>query len=306
MTDAALTHLDLTAAREAYASGGNVTETLRRQLGTGANTPAIIEAAYDLQAGSYIAWVRENRAQAERYAAELASLLAPHLGAGGALLDIGTGELTTLSLLSAALPAVPERILAFDISWSRLAAGLAFARAEMGAAFPRLSAFSAGIGAIPLADGAVSVTTSSHALEPNGGSLAPLLAELFRITRDRLVLFEPSWEHASEEGRRRMERLGYIRDLPGAVAALGGRVEQLTPISAVANPLNPTVCFVISPPPRAAALGGEGFTVPGTSLPLEPRAGGLWSRRTGLWFPVLGGIPVLRPEAGVLASALAG
>jgi SAM-dependent methyltransferase len=305
MADAARKHLDLLAARAAYAAGENVTETLRRQAGLAGNTPAIIEAAYDLQAGSYIAAVAAGRERAGAYAAELAALLSRHVGPATTLLDIGTGELTTLSLVARALPALPARLFAFDISWSRLAAGRRFAAAEMGPAFARLTPFVAEIGAIPLPAKSVSVTTSSHALEPNGAALPGLLAELFRVTREALVLFEPSWEHAGEEGRRRMERLGYIRDLPGAARALGGTVAETVPLRNIANTLNPTVCHVILPPPQGAAgVAGEGFSVPGTDLALVPAEGGHWSAETGLWFPTLRGLPVLRPSAGVLASTL--
>lgn len=307
MATKALGHFDILAARRAWQQGENVTELLRRQQGVDFNTPQIIETAYDLQAGTYIEYVRGHAEQAGRFAAELAGLLGPQLREGDSLLDVGSGELTTLSSLCLRLPVLPRQVLAFDISWSRIHKGLAFARAEMGGASDRLRPFVAEIGAIPLADKSVDVTTSCHALEPNGPNLAELLGELFRVTARTLVLFEPGYEHASAEGRARMERLGYIRDLAGTVARLGGRVLDERPLQHVANPLNPTVCFVIEPPgaaPRASACDEPGYTVPGTALPLALKDGFHLSPDTGLCFPVLGGIPVLKRDAGILASAL--
>lgn len=307
MADKALGYFDILAARRAWQQGLNVTELLRRQQGVDFNTPQIIETAYDLQAGTYIDHVRGHAEQSARFAGELAGLLGPHLQPGDALLDVGSGELTTLSSVCTRLGTLPQRVFAFDISWSRIYKGLGFARAEMGAAFERLQPFVAEIGAIPLADKSIEVTTSCHALEPNGPQLDELLAELFRVTARTLVLFEPSHEHASAEGRARMERLGYIRDLPAAVQRLGGRLLAQVPLQHVANPLNPTVCFVIEPPGLAAGAvqGSEpGFTVPGTGLPLRSQDGFHLSPDTGLCFPVLGGIPVLKRDAGILASAL--
>ena len=307
MTSKALGYFDILAARRAWQQGLNVTELLRRQQGVDHNTPQIIETAYDLQAGTYIDYVRGHAEQAGRFAGEIAGLLGPHLHEGDALLDVGSGELTTLASVCMRLPALPRQVLGFDISWSRIHKGLAFARAEMGAASERLRPFVAEIGAIPLADKAVDITTSCHALEPNGPNLAELLAELFRVTARTLVLFEPGYEHAGAEGRARMERLGYIRDLAGTVRRLGGRVLAEQPLQHVANPLNPTVCVVIEPPdalPRAASPAGSGFTVPGTALPLALTDGFHLSPDTGLCFPVLGGIPVLKRDAGILASAL--
>ena len=290
-------------ARAAYAEGRNVTELLRGRLGVTGNTPEIVEFAYDLQAGSYIDRIREDLPKAKAYAAELANLLGDQVSATSSLLDVGTGEMTTLSLILQALPVLPSRILACDISWSRLAVGRNFARETLGEAAP-IAGFAAEIGALRLADGAVDIVTSSHALEPNGTRLEPLLTELFRVTRRRLVLFEPCWERASPEARQRMDRLGYIRGLEEGVTRLGGTVERVVPIQNVANPLNPTFGFILVPPSVRAAGDAASWTVPGTSLPLTRTAGIWYSSDTGLAFPELDGVPMFTRSSAMLASAL--
>ena len=303
---ATATHFDVLAARAAYAEGRNVTELLRRQRGVAVNTPDIIETAYDLQAGAYIAQAEADPQAMQAYTTELAAVLGEHLRPGASLLDIGTGELTTFGPLVGALAAPPAALYAFDISWSRLHRGLAHARQRLPAFAGRLNAFVADIGAIPLRDKSIDVVTSSHALEPNGGNLEALLRELFRVTVDRLVLFEPCYEINSNEGQRRMERLGYIRDLDGAARALGGTLIERRPLRNVRNPLNPTACYVIAPPAGAPRRGdaAAGFAVPGTDLPLAPLDGFWFSNDTGLCYPTLKGIPVLKPGSAILASSL--
>ena len=307
-----VTHFDILAAKQAYAEGRNITELLRAQKQTTLNTSEIIETAYDLQAGTYIQYVRENAAQAALYTGELAGILGRYVGADDSLLDIGTGELTTLSLITGKLPRKPKHIYAFDISWSRIFKGMAFAQENMGADYARLTAFVGDIGAIPLLDKSVNVTTSSHALEPNGGMLRELMGELFRVTIDKLVLFEPCYEINSDEGKQRMDRLGYIKNVDGVVAELGGTVLEKIIIENTGNPLNPTACFVISPPPSASAAAprrdaAQGiFSVPGTNMALRMLDGFYFSDHAGLCYPVLKGIPVLKANAAVLASALAG
>jgi ubiquinone/menaquinone biosynthesis C-methylase UbiE len=309
MSTTELQYFDILAARQAYAEGRNVTETLRLQQGTACNTSEIIEVAYDLQAGSYIEQVAHNRERVEAYTAELAAVLDHHLGSADTLLDVGTGELTTLSLMTRQLVRPPKAILAFDISWSRVHQGVAYARQQMGPCFERLTPFVADIGTIPLRDKSVSITTSSHALEPNGGRLPALMAELFRITRDQLVLFEPCYEINSEAGRQRMDRLGYIKDVASVVEQLGGTLLDRIPIRHVSNPLNPTACYLIRPPagaasrPEADAPGGV-FSVPGTNLPLRRMDDFYFSDATGLCFPVLKAIPILKSRAAILASGL--
>lgn len=303
-------HFDMLAARAAYAEGRNVTEMLRAQKGVAMNTPDIIETAYDLQAGSYVAQASDDPARTRAYAQELAAHLGEHLQPTDRLLDIGTGELTTLSPLVEALAVKPAAIYAFDISWSRLHEGAAYARQHMAADFARLTTFVADIGAIPLRDKSIDIVTSSHALEPNGGNLEALLRELFRVAVRRLVLFEPCYEINTDEGRRRMERLGYIRNLDGVAQALGGTLIERRVIRHVANPLNPTACFVIAPPGAAARPASadlreaEVFSVPGTNHPLS-RVDDFWfSNDTGLCYPTLKSIPVLKPGAAILASSL--
>jgi SAM-dependent methyltransferase len=309
MTNSFVSHFDILLAKRAFSEGRNVTETLRNQKGLKENTPEVIETAYDLQAGSYISHVEKNRERTLAYAGELGSLLREHIRDTDSLLDLGTGEMTTLSLLLQFLPVKPRNVLAFDISWSRISKGLPFAKANMGDCFGRLSAFVADIGALPLQDKSISVTTSSHALEPNGGRLADLMAELFRVTRDKLVLFEPCYEMNSLEGRQRMDRLGYIKGIDAVVEKLGGSMMAKIPLHHIDNVLNPTFCFVIKPGPAAqtAPIGRnplEWFSVPGSNYPLRRVDDFYFSRITGLCYPILRSIPILKPAAAILASAL--
>lgn len=305
-----LKHFDLLAAKKAYAEGRNVTELLRLQKNASANTSEIIETAYDLQAGTYIAAAQTKPEQLIRYCDEIAAVLNGHIISTGSLLDIGTGELTTLSHLVAALGVKPKSIYAFDISWSRLRKGMDYAKQNMGADYQKLTSFVGDIQHIPLLDKSVNVTTSSHALEPNGGRLKELLAELFRVTRDKLVLVEPCYEINTDAGKERMDRLGYIKNINGAVAELGGKIVEKITVKNIANPLNPSVCFIVTPPPCEfppivdnAHLENI-FSVPGAHYPLKRVEDFFFSSETGLCFPILKNIPVLKLQSAILASAL--
>ncbi len=298
-------------ARKAYAEGRNVSQMLREQNNISCNTPEVIEMAYDLQAGSYIKNAEQNRDALLAYIDEMAEIINRHVAGNYSLLDIGTGELTTLGLLTPRLGVRPTDIYAFDISWSRLHKGVGFAREVMGDDYQLLTPFVADIAQIPLRDKSISVTISSHALEPNGGSLATLMQELFRVTADTLILFEPCYEINSDEGKARMERLGYIKDLSRTVEALGGTVVEEIRIQAVSNPLNPTVGFVITPAKRAPnhrqyAEPMQRLAVPGTDFALQKKHGVYFSEDTGFCFFELKAIPILTSSSALLASALGG
>jgi hypothetical protein len=123
----------------------------------------------------------------------------------------------------------------------------------MGSAYEILSAFVAEISEIALRDKSVDVTTSNHSLEPNGRQLRQLLRELFRVTIEKVILFEPCYEINSEEGKKRMLEMGYVTNIGGIAEGLGGKIIETLPIKNVKNPLNPTVCYVITPPQKEAS-----------------------------------------------------
>jgi SAM-dependent methyltransferase len=227
---------------QAMREGRNVTHALREHLGTDRNTPEAIEVAYDLQAGSYVDFAEKQPDFLNAYAEQLAGLLDPHLQDGDVLLDAGTGEMTTLAHILKALRTPLARVYASDISSKRLAIGQDYA-AKHGVSVEPLHAE---LASIPLPNESVSVVTTNHALEPNGGREREILSELLRVTKRKLVLFEPCFELASDEGKARMRQHGYIQDLAHHATHLGAIIESVTPLEMVHNPLNPTTCFVIS------------------------------------------------------------
>lgn len=302
-----LQYFDILEAKIAYLNGSNITEMLRLQRNVTFNTPEIIEIAYDLQAGSYIDYTEKNKDRLNQYTAELADILNKYVDSNKTLLDIGTGEMTTLSLLCEKLKNKPKSIFAFDVSWSRIYKGLIFSEKTLKLDFNRVIPFVAEMSEIPLLDKSIDITTSSHALEPNGTRLKELLIELFRVTRNKLILFEPCYEINSEEGKSRMDRLGYIKNMDGTVKELGGEVIEKIVIKNVSNPLNPTVCYVINPPQidiKQTDLESCLFSIPGTNIPLQKNDDCYLSNKTGLCYPLLKNIPVLKSNSAVLATAL--
>ena len=299
--------LEIRNAKIAYSRGQNVTNFLRLENHLTFNTPEVIETAYDLQAGTYIEYTLQNLEVQTAYVNELSEVLNSYISSVETLLDVGSGELTTLSPLINKLRITPREIYAFDISWSRIYLGLEFARKVAKELFPRIRPFVADILELPIPDKSIDICTSSHALEPNGQNLKKILIELFRVTRDKLILFEPYYEANSLEGQRRMDSLGYIKNLKDVVDNLGGNVIETIPIKHITNHLNPTFCFVITPPPtdkRETDSIENAFTLPATNYPLVRIDNFFYSSETGLCFPILKDIPILKSSNAILATKL--
>jgi SAM-dependent methyltransferase len=292
-------HHDVRELLALYRQGTNITEYLRTAEGATQNSETAILYAYDLQAGSYIralddpAYAAGKRAAAAR----IAEILAPLRFAS--LLDAGTGEATTLAELLPLLDRRPDRVLAFDLSLSRLL----FARRFLAQRALAVELFTAALENIPLADASVDLVLTVHVCEPNGGRERAVLAELLRVARRYLVLIEPSYELGSEATRRRIEQQGYVRGLPDHLHALGANLVAHERFGADLNPSNQAAVLVVDQGERPGWPGGAALVSPLTRTPLARGDGCLYSD-DGFAFPLIGGIACLLSDNAVLATHL--
>lgn len=284
--------------RELYARGENLAAYLRSLEGATANTVEDVMLSYDFQAGSYIAAYEKNPDCLEARASALAALL-QGLGPFRTILEPGVGEATTLSALSAKLPPDLEW-LGFDISWSRVRMGQAFIRKR---GFPRgpCRLFLADLFHIPLADHSVEVVYTSHCLEPNGGREAEAIRELLRVASRWLVLLEPAYDLAPPAARQRMERHGYVRNLAETIRGLGADLVEHRLFGHDINPLNPTGLYLV----RVGATAAEprpAWVCPVSHAPMELGEHAAYAPDAMLAYPVLDGVPCLRPENAIVAT----
>lgn len=150
-----------------------------------------------------------------------------------------------------------------------------------------------------------------HSIEPNGGREAELLTELLRVAARRLVLIEPTTVYASKTQKERMQRLGYCMNLPDVLVDLGADItlHEMWPVNS--NPDNTAEIIVVDIVPAVRAdesTGGANdalqLVAPASLADLEAVDSGLFSRHDGLYFPTVGGFPVLTRSQAVVATQL--
>ncbi len=294
--------------REAYGKGENAMEWCReylrssRQMAAGNGLFATL-VAYDLQAGSYIAAARRQRDVNRRWCRQLAHLLSKALADGDSLLEVGVGEATTLA---GVLAEVGDRIgpaYGFDVSWSRVAEGRGWLRENSRTA----NLFVGDLMNIPLADDSVDVLYSSHSLEPNRGKEVEALTECLRVARKAVLLVEPLYELASPEAQSRMRSHGYVEGLKDTSERLGATIADYRLLDYCVNPLNPSgVLYLTKSESRAGSelRPAQFWRCPITGTALEVGTEFFYGREVGLAYPVLRGIPMLRPEHVIVASKL--
>lgn len=297
----------LKIAKEAYGKGENVIQKLRKinREVSRLSDSEIIEISYDLQAGSYSSFAKMNKEWFEAFSNEVASIITDYTDNCSSLLDAGCGELTTTAHIINKLTFIPEKIFALELSLSRLSAGIQFWRENCH--FPeRLKPFCANMTQIPLQSNQVDIALTVHALEPNKEGLRDALRELFRVTKKYLFLFEPCFERSDYSSKKRMLKHNYIQNLENEVITLGGNILDIKRIKNPANENNPTFCFIVNPPVTSQidCSKKNEFSLPGTENTLTKFENYFYSKDTGLLFPIINGIPILKSDKGILANFL--
>ncbi|MDC2984979.1 class I SAM-dependent methyltransferase [bacterium] len=296
-------NLNINNLRKAFAKNENITKILSER--SDMHREEVIEIAYDIQSGTYTDAALANLGRLEQYAREIYEFCEGIIIEDDTILDCGAGELTTTSALSKHFPSNIQ-LLACDISLSRLRVGRRFADRFMRDDIANeLNLFVSDMADMPLADNSVDVIITTHALEPNHGREANLLRELLRITRRNLILFEPSWENATNSMRARMEEHGYIRELPHHIKEAGGELISVKPLPHPMNQMNPTYCYVVKVGEESSGRHmkkNQTFQCPRSGFPLKKQANYWWSKEGGWAYPQIEGISCLRAKHGVLMS----
>lgn len=286
--------------RTLFQRGENIIEWVAAREGAANNSETAILYSYDAQAGSYVAELKDDtrRQFKDDFGRRLAGVLDKL--APASLLDAGVGEATSLAPVLRHMAARPAHVLGFDLSLSRLLHAHQHLETQHQ---QNVVLFTAGLDNIPLASASIDVVLTMHALEPNHGREDIILRELLRVARRHLVMIEPSYELASVEGRARMERLGYVRELPAALERLGHLARTVEPWPLNANALNPAALIVVD---KSADVSGAApqFVSPISGRELTRRIDCWFCPDDGHAFPIIGQIPCLTMGSAILASKL--
>lgn len=290
--------------REAYMEGKNIMSLLRTGL---TETEYInkkinhIEVAYDLQSGSYVEAMKnpEHAAKKRNVCAEMAQIVNKYCPDVKNLLKGGVGEAVTLVPFLDSYKGSLEKVYGFDISWSRLYYSKRFLKEN---SYDNVNVCVGTLQEIPFVSNSFDVVLTSHSLEPNGGYEKEILLELKRVSSKYVALFEPCFEKASKEGRERMTKNGYVKDLPKIAQSLGFEVVYNELLSTSVNIKNPTQALILKK--KFENKNEVNFACPHSNTPLSKFENGYISKESLYYYPIVDNIPVLRKINGVLVSAL--
>lgn len=285
---------------EIYKSGGNIIQFLKGLNNQTKNNLEDILISYDFQAGSYIKYAEENSTFIESYSNLIAQEFNKLNVTYDSIIEIGVGEATTLVNVIRQIKNPIKKALGFDISWSRIHYGNKYLKQKN---VDNVSLFTGDLFNIPLADNSIDIVYTSHSLEPNGGKEKQALVELYRITNKYMVLFEPAYEFANEDAKKRMIEHGYVKNLAGIAKQLGYKVIENRLFELSSNPLNPTQIIIIK---KDGALTSNinNFYCPITKTPLQKGDGYYYTSEGLLAYPIIKNIPCLLAQNAIVATHL--
>lgn len=289
----------LNTLKNLYKNGGNIIEYLKSSNKSKRNTDEMIMVSYDLQSGSYIKYAKKNSDYLKKYTKAISKILNDLPVPFESILEAGVGEATTLANVVTKLRKLPKKILGFDLAWSRIRYGIEYMKKK---GIKNTLLFTGDLFNIPLADNSVDIVYTSHSIEPNGGRGKEALRELMRVTKKYLILLEPAYEFADAEGKKRMNKNGYIKNLYTSALSLGLKVVENRLFDVYNNPLNPTGLIVIKKGSKNIKTSGNFLECPVTKTPLRLLKNSYFSEQGLLAYPIIDDVPCLLSENAVIAT----
>ena len=282
--------------KELYETNNNIIDFLKKSDNREHNTTEDILISYDFQAGSYIEIIENDLDYINNYTEELLKVINNHSKSFSTIMEVGVGEATTLCHLQ---KKVHRNVIfmGFDISWSRIKFGKEYLESKS----QQANLFVANLFEIPLADSSIDVVYSSHSLEPNGGREVEALKELYRVTKNTLVLLEPAYEFASNNFKKRMKKNGYVTDLKLKIIELGYNLVEYKKFPVIAHDRNPTGLYVILKEDKKNKANLN-FTCPISKDDLIEHSDHYFSKTSLISYPKINEIPCLLTDYAVLTT----
>lgn len=297
---------------ELYRRNVNIMKFLRETNHSQINDLNSILYSYDLQAGNY----RENYYHHyhrlahidnqpvtlkfeefyQLYGQKIAAVL-DRLGYAS-IMEVGVGEAVTLAKVMKSLNNKKAVCKGVDISFSRVAYGNVFL-SEQG-----ISGAALGVGnmfELPLPDNSCDIVFTSHCIEPNTAKTRDAVGEMYRITRNYLVLIEPSYDLGNEETKKHMQEHAYCTDLIEVIREMNLKVIEHR-LFEIGTYNNQAALTIIQKEHNLISKASSNWACPVCKNELAEEDGNYFCAECSLIFPIIKKIPCLLKENGILGS----
>lgn len=295
--------MDIQKIKELYEKNENLTEYFKKVQKKDTLTSQEIELIYDLQAGNYSNYYendQKHREYKEKYTDEIIEHINSLDFKFNSILEAGIGEATTFFKIIQKLNNPKLKSFGFDISWSRLAYAQKFIKKYK---LKKVKLVTGLLENIPFLDNSVDIVYTSHSIEPNGGKEKEILKELYRVTKNYLILLEPSYELGDKNQKKRMDRLSYAKNLTLHCKELGYKIIKHELLNNHTKSENLTSIIIVEKS-RKKSIDKYFFSCPETKTKIYKKNNFYYSPESFYCYPILNKIICLNSMNKILTTKL--
>lgn len=259
--------------------------------------------SYDLRAGQDIKHYHENPDLYIKIAEKILSYIEEIGGNSGRIAECGAGEGIVLSEICKNKNCKFSWARGLDISWSRTA----YAQSNLIDYENKsidIDFFVGDFFHLPFKSDSIDVIYTMQGIYGMGGHEETLIKELYRCAGKYLILIEPCYELAGEEAKKRMNRLGYVKNLKGIAESLNFKVVKHELFGLDSNPLNPAAVLIIEKESKMVNYIEDALCCPFTHGDFIKIGNALYCDESKLSYPILNGIACLTRENAIVSSKI--
>lgn len=295
--------MDIQKIKKLYEQNQNLTEYFKTTQNKNCLNSQEIELIYDLQSGNYSKKYENNKAHKEykdKFSEEIVNYLNSLNFKFDSILEAGIGEGTTFVNIIQKLNIVKLKSFGVDISWSRLAYANKFFKKH---SIKNVKLVTGLLENLPFLENSIDIVYTAHSIEPNGGKEKEILKELFRVTKNYLILLEPSYEFGNDEQKERMDKLSYAKNLSKYCEELRYKIikHELLKNHSVEN--NKTEIIIIEKSTKRTKTK-DFLACPETKTKLFKNKNFYYSAESFYSYPILENIICLNSENKILSTKL--
>lgn len=263
--------------------------------------------SYDMRAGVDLEKYNIDPSIRNRVVSKIASYIEYTGITTGKIVECGSGEGMNLSLLTMKKRMGFSWARGFDISWSRNKIAQRFSynhsRRDMDIDFAIGDFFN-----LPLKDSSIDMLFTMQGIYAMGGREVEILKEFKRVTKEYLVIIEPTYEMADETSKKRMDSLGYVKNIAGAARSIGLEVVRQELLGADQNPLNPAAAIILkkcdTSHDNKEYDSESALCCPITRTTLKKIGQVYYSEESMLSYPIINGVASLLDTSAVVTTKL--
>ena len=204
--------LDYSLLISKFKKGINIQKYLEKN--SNLSSGDIVRISSDIQSGSYIKNYKKDYIDLQKKLfSPMINIINSRFSNCNSMLDFGCGELTNSLFFIKNIDSL-KKFYACDVSFNRLVLGKYFLKDKLSnKQFNKVNLFCSPISKLPFNDNSIDLIITTHAIESNQKNKKNIIKELFRVSKNGLLLFEPHYEKSSYSQKKRMNFYNYAKGL---------------------------------------------------------------------------------------------